>query len=147
MTPTRSIRGVPRPNAAGPWWSSEGATTHSPAGQPPAVGCRTGGALRLHDADSCVSLAMGRDYSGPDFAIVRTALSVVIIDGAGLGVGTVGATRALDDPVAVTKRRRRLGILTDGLLTGAALMILFTLRCSGGARRCAPRRTPPTLAR
>jgi hypothetical protein len=73
------------------------------------------------------SLAVGRDYSGPDFAIVRTALSMVIIAGAGLGVATVGATRALDDRHAVTKRRRRLGILTDGLLTGAALTILFAL--------------------
>jgi hypothetical protein len=72
-------------------------------------------------------LAVGRDYSGPDFAIVRTALSVVIIAGAGLGVATVGATRALDDRYALMKRRHRRGILTDGLLTGAALTILFAL--------------------
>ena len=68
-----------------------------------------------------LALAVGRDYSGPDFAIVRTALSVVIITGAGLGVATVAATCVLDDPDTVTKRRHRLGILTDGLLTGAAL--------------------------
>ena len=73
------------------------------------------------------SLTVGRDYSGPDFAIVRTALSVVIIAGAGLGVATVAATCARDDPDTVTKRRRRRGILTDGLLTGAALTILFAL--------------------
>ena len=73
------------------------------------------------------SLAVGRDYSGPDFAILRTALSMVIIAGAGLGVATVGATRALDDRHAVTKPRHRRGILTDGLLTGAALTILFAL--------------------
>jgi hypothetical protein len=69
-----------------------------------------------------LALAVGRDYSGPDFAMVRTALSVVIIAGAGLGVATVAATCARDDPDTVTKRRHRLGILTDGLLTGAALV-------------------------
>ena len=73
------------------------------------------------------SLTVGRDYSGPDFAILRTALGMVIIAGAGLGVATVGATRALDDRGAVAKRRHRRGILTDGLLTGAALTILFAL--------------------
>ena len=56
-----------------------------------------------------LALAVGRDYSGPDFAIVRTALSVVIITGAGLGVATVAATCVLDDPDTVTKRRHRLG--------------------------------------
>jgi hypothetical protein len=74
-----------------------------------------------------LALAVGGDYTGPDFAIVRTALSVVIIAGAGLGVATVAATCARDDPDTVTKRRRRRGILTDGLLTGAALTILFAL--------------------
>ena len=73
------------------------------------------------------SLAVGRDYSSPDFAIVRTALGIVIIAGAGLGLATVGATPALDDRHAVTKRRLRRGMLTDGLLTGAALTILFAL--------------------
>jgi hypothetical protein len=73
------------------------------------------------------SLSLGRDHSGPDFAILRIALSMVIIAGAGLGVATVGATRGLDDRHAVTKRRHWRGILTDGLLTGAALTILFAL--------------------
>jgi hypothetical protein len=74
-----------------------------------------------------LALAVGGDYTGPDFAVARTALSMVIIAGAGLGVATVAATSARDDPDTVTKRRRRLGILTDGLLTGAALTILFVL--------------------
>jgi hypothetical protein len=52
---------------------------------------------------------------------------VVIIAVAGLGVAAVAATCARDDPDTVTKRRHRLGILTDGLLTGAALTILFAL--------------------
>ena len=64
-----------------------------------------------------LALAVGGDYTGPDFAIVRTALSVVIIVGAGLGVATFAATCARDDPDPVTKRRHRLGILTAGLLT------------------------------
>lgn len=33
-----------------------------------------------------LALVVGGDYTGPNFAIVRTALSVVIIAGAGLGV-------------------------------------------------------------
>jgi hypothetical protein len=74
-----------------------------------------------------LALAVGGDYTGPNFAIVRTALCVVIIAGAGLGVATVGATRGLDGPDAVTNRGHRLGSLTDGLLTGAALTILFAL--------------------
>jgi hypothetical protein len=74
-----------------------------------------------------LTLAVGGDYTGPDFALVRTALSVVIIAGAGLGVATVGATRGLDDPDTARNRGHRLGSITDGLLTGAALTILFAL--------------------
>ncbi len=74
-----------------------------------------------------LALAFGCDYTGPNFAIVRIALSVVVIAGAGLGVATVGATGGFDDPDAVTNRRHRLGRLADGLLTGAALTILFAL--------------------
>jgi hypothetical protein len=74
-----------------------------------------------------LALAVGGDYTGPNFAIVRTALSVVIIAGAGLGVATVGAISGFDDPDTVTNRRHRLGRLGDGLLTVAALTILFAL--------------------
>ncbi|HEY6688284.1 MAG TPA: hypothetical protein VI094_18985 [Propionibacteriaceae bacterium] len=42
-----------------------------------------------------LALAVGGDYTGPNFAIVRTALSVVIIAGAGLGVATVGAVASI----------------------------------------------------
>lgn len=75
MTPTRPIRGLPRPNAADPWWSTDGAMTHAPTGHLRLLVIALvvlSGATMLTLA---FSLAVGRNYSGPDFTrMARVAL-------------------------------------------------------------------------